>query len=80
MITRVLLFAAARDACGDWIEVDAPEGVTARELVALLAEQFPALEPLLPHCRLAIGEAYAADHATVPPHSEIALIPPVSGG
>ncbi len=80
MIVRVLLFAAAREACGDFVEVDAPEGVTAVELTEALSEQFPALTPVLQHCRLAIDERYAPHDAIVSPHSEVALIPPVSGG
>lgn len=82
MQIQVLYFAAARERAGTGAEsVELPPGATLAGLVEALNAAHPALEPLWPHLRLAVDEAFVterdrplADGATV------ALIPPVSGG
>jgi len=76
---RILFFARARDLAGtDVATLEGP--ATVAELRVALVERFPRLEPLLPHCAIAIDDAYAANHAVIPPEATVALLPPVSGG
>ena len=56
------------------------EGGTAAALRNRLIAEFPALAPLLARSAVAIGDAYVADDALVPPGAGVAIIPPVSGG
>lgn len=81
MLTRIRLFAIARERAGAAeVSVDLAEGATVAALRARLAEQLPALRPLLPNVMVAVDAEYAADDLVIPRGAEIALIPPVSGG
>ncbi len=81
MKLSIRLFAVARELAGcDAVEVEVPEGSTIRQVRQRLAEARPALAAVLPHVLFAIGSQYAADNAVVPAGSEVACIPPVSGG
>jgi molybdopterin converting factor subunit 1 len=81
MMWKVKLFAVARQRTGrDEIDVDLPAGATVGQLRSALAEQFPPLADLLRHTRIAVNSDYANDALALAPSSEIALIPPVSGG
>lgn len=77
---QVLYFAVAREAAG--LDEEAlPSGApTVAALRAVLAERHPALARLLPRCRIAVDQAFAADGDPVPDGAEVAVIPPVSGG
>jgi molybdopterin converting factor subunit 1 len=78
---RVLLFAVARQRVGcDSVEIELPAQATVAELRQALSAGFPPLADIVPHARFAINNEYAAESAAVPAASEIALIPPVSGG
>ena len=77
----VLLFAAAREAAGtDRLQIAVGESANAAEVFSTLSERSPELAALLPSCRLAVDGHYVAGDAVITPDSEIALIPPVSGG
>jgi molybdopterin converting factor subunit 1 len=81
MQIEVLLFAAARDAAGsDSIRIDVADNARAADVIAELGRCLPELSRLLPSCRLAVDCSYVTADASVGPESEIALIPPVSGG
>lgn len=81
MIIRVGLFAVARELAGrDDVELVVPDGATAADVREALAAEVPALADLLPHALLAVDAAYAGDATVVDEDSEVALIPPVSGG
>lgn len=81
MQIEVLLFAAARDAAdSESIQVDVPEDALAKDVIAAVGQQLPDLASLLPSCRLAVDCSYVSADTIVSPESEIALIPPVSGG
>ena len=77
---HVSLFAGMAAAVGrrsldlDW------EDDTAAALRSRLGAEFPAIAPLLARSAVAIGDAYVADDAVVPCGSDVAIIPPVSGG
>lgn len=77
----IRLFAVAKDIAGSdsvWLEL--PEGATVGQLRERLAAQMPALAAVLPQVLFAVGNDYARDEMVIPPTSEVACIPPVSGG
>jgi molybdopterin converting factor subunit 1 len=81
MQLEVLLFAAARDAAGnDSIRIDVAHDASASDVIEAIGHRVPELSRLLPSCRLAVDCSYVTADTMVPANSEIALIPPVSGG
>ncbi len=62
----VLYFAAARDAAGRPREALELAAADVAGLRRALVERHPALAPLLPRCRIAVGEEMADDAAPVP--------------
>ena len=81
MTIRVRLFARARDLVGSGeINVEAPPGATVGDVRRALGETRPALHDLLGRCAIAVGSDFAGDDVVVTEKSEIAVIPPVSGG
>ena len=77
----VKLFAGARELAGqETVSVELPAAATVGELRKALLVVSPALKPLLPHALFAIDANYADDQSPIPEHSDIACIPPVSGG
>ena len=77
----VLLFAVAKDlANADSISVEVNLPISASDLMQAIGVAEPALRPWLGSCRLAINQSYVSDRDTVTDITEIALIPPVSGG
>lgn len=81
MTVRVKLFAIVRDLVkADEISVELPQGATLADLRVKLLEAHPTLESVLSHVMIAVDSQYAAQDQTLSEHSEVALIPPVSGG
>jgi molybdopterin converting factor subunit 1 len=77
----IRLFARAKDLAGtDRISLDLPEQATVGDLRKLLAETVPALVGLLAHSALAVDNDLAGDDRILKSTSEVALLPPVSGG
>lgn len=78
---NVLFFARARDLAGvAEVEVDVAAGESVAALRSRLAEQFPQLRALLPHCAVAVDDVYAEDDAIFTGVERVAVLPPVSGG
>jgi molybdopterin converting factor subunit 1 len=78
---KILFFARARDLAGAGeIDVDMPPGGRVADLRRVLAERFPTLTPLLPHCAVAVNDDYASDDTVLTAIDRVALLPPVSGG
>jgi MoaE-MoaD fusion protein len=77
---EVLYFAGARDAAGASRERldDVPETVGA--LRRVLAARHPALAPVLARSRIAVDHEFAGDEAALRAGTEVAIVPPVSGG
>lgn len=76
----VSLFAGMAEAAGRR-RLDIPwRGGTVADLRAALARQCPAVGPLLARSAIAIDGRYAADTAVVSVGTDVAVIPPVSGG
>jgi molybdopterin converting factor subunit 1 len=81
MRIRVRFFARARDLAGtDAASVELPEGATVADLRGRLANVFPSLGSLLQRSALAVHEEFAADSTVLLPDTDVALLPPVSGG
>lgn len=82
MRVEVRLFAVLREkGGGDAVAVElADEGATVAALTEAIRTQYPALAPYLSIVRVAVDEAFATPSTPVRAGSEIALIPPVSGG
>ena len=78
---EVLLFGITRDITGKQkITVPADQQpATVADLKIWLRREFPGLKRLS-SLAVAVDSEYAEDEAAIDIHSEIALIPPVSGG
>lgn len=80
-VYTVLLFAMLREKAGDSIRIESPAPqLTAHELIAACAVQFPQLAALLPYVKIAVNCAYVTPEDILCPEDEIAFIPPVAGG
>ncbi len=77
---RISLFAGMAALVGRRSVELAWEGGTVASLRSGLAKEFPAIAPLLARSAVAIGDCYVADDAIVPGGTDVAIIPPVSGG
>lgn len=81
MTLTVHLFAAARDLAGAAaVPVDLPAAATVADLRAALAARVPALAALLARSAVAVDHDFADDAHALTAASEVAVIPPVSGG
>lgn len=81
MEIEVLLFASLRERRGaPTLTVTIEEGATVRQLREAVAESYPELAPGLSASRVAIDQEFSPEDQSIDPGSEIALIPPVSGG
>ena len=81
MNVEVKLFAGAKQVAGRaTVELTLPDNATIADVRRLLAEKFPALEPLIRRAMFSINLGYAGDKVPIPAEAEIACIPPVSGG
>lgn len=81
MIVTVKLFARARElAKRGEVRVEVADGATVAQLRRRLREDVPALASLLDRCVVAVDEEFANEDVVLGETSEVALIPPVSGG
>lgn len=77
----VRLFAMARQTAGRAeMVVELPTGATVATLRAALVATCPELAPLMPNVMIAVDAEYAADDHVLEADSDVAVIPPVSGG
>ncbi len=77
----VLLFAGLREiARSETLPVEIGPQATAGDLLVALAAQHPALAPRLAPCRVAVDHAFVGTDHPISGASEVAVIPPVSGG
>ncbi len=81
MIVRVLVFASLRERLhSSSIEVTVSEPACVRDLLAAVREQHPKVAPLLGPCRVAVDQTFADLDQPISATSELAIVPPVSGG
>ena len=77
----VKLFAAAKELAGcDALQVEIAESATVADVRRAVEAAVPALSRVLPHAQWAVDAEYADDNVPVHERSEVAIIPPVSGG
>ncbi len=75
------LFASYREITGLRETVfELPDGATVEDLLARLLEMHPELGPHETSMIVAVNHEFAAPHAPLHPHDEVAVLPPVSGG
>jgi len=81
MIIDVKMFAAARQYTSQAVvRVELEEPANVSDLKVALLQQFPQLEPLADHLTIAVDNDYVDDEHLLEENSEVAVIPPVSGG
>jgi molybdopterin converting factor small subunit len=81
MNVRIKLFAAAKELAGtDVLPVALAPNATIADVRKQLIKTTPALERIIAHSLWAVGAEYVPDTTPITEHSDIALIPPVSGG
>ena len=78
---KVLCFAQLRDRIGDSeMSVPLPNGASSRDLLRMLKDRHPLVEPLLAVSRLAVNCEYVSGDVELQNGDEVVVIPPVSGG
>ena len=81
MKIRVKLFAAAKEMAGsDALAIEVPDGARIADVRQAVVRDWPALRTILLHSQWAVNAAFATDETAITQQSEVALIPPVSGG
>ena len=81
MKVTIKLFAVARELAGrSELEVEVADSATIADLRRALSAQEPRLSAVLAHAHFAVDSQYATDATPITAASELALIPPVSGG
>jgi molybdopterin converting factor subunit 1 len=81
MKVSVKLFAVARQWAGaDSVELDLPAAATVAAVRQALLTRLPQLAQFGSQLRFAVNADYADDSLAVPAGSDVACIPPVSGG
>jgi sulfur-carrier protein len=77
----VLYFAQVRDRLGtDHEAITLPGSAGAADVLAAIRARHPAQSALIDRCRVAVDHQFVDAPAAINERSEIALIPPVSGG
>lgn len=78
---HVMGFATAGDALGGHpVDLELPAGSTVADLRRRLEESYPELGPLWPRVAVAVDGEMASEDEALADGSEVALLPPVSGG
>jgi molybdopterin synthase catalytic subunit len=78
---EVLFFARARELAGSAsVKLQLPLGSSVSGAAALLAAQYPQLDPVLKSCRIALNEELTTGSELVDDGAVLAVLPPVSGG
>lgn len=80
MRVTVKMFAAARDAVGQSVAVELRDRATIADLRDKLIIDYPQLADLVRRAMFAVDASYASDDSVISSESEVACIPPVSGG
>jgi molybdopterin converting factor subunit 1 len=81
VLVNVQLFAVARQVAGtSSILLELPETANVADVRRALGDAVPSLAALLPKMMIAVDSEYSEDNRSIVPGSEVAVIPPVSGG
>jgi len=81
MIVKVVLFAMAKDLIGaNEVEIELEDGATVGDLKRSLVRQYSESMDLVARSAFSVDHEFAVDTQRLSSQSEVALIPPVSGG
>lgn len=80
MNTVVLLYGHYRDIAESWTIHDLPENATVADLLARLEASDPRFVQAGKRARVAVDTEFATPETPLRPGSEVALLPPMSGG
>jgi len=81
MNINVRLFAIAKELAEcEILQVNVSEPCTVDELRRAIAQQSPAIAPIVAQLMIAVDEEYATGATVIGPRATVACIPPVSGG
>jgi molybdopterin converting factor small subunit len=81
MKVRIKLYAVAKELAGRTeLVLDVGDSARIADIRRAVEQSHPELRSLLRHALWAVDAEYASDEQVVAAHSDIALIPPVSGG
>jgi molybdopterin converting factor small subunit len=81
MQVQVVLFAVAKElAKSETVVVELEETDNVAALKSKMSHQFPQLKDLITRSAISVNHEFATDDCQLTGASEIALIPPVSGG
>jgi molybdopterin converting factor subunit 1 len=80
-LVKILFFAQVQERLGQPMgSYMLPDSISADAILAYLSECHPEVAQLLPRCRVALDQAFVRGPLTLTETSELAVIPPVSGG
>jgi molybdopterin converting factor subunit 1 len=80
-LVNILFFAQVQERLGQPLgSYLLPDATTAEAILAHLGERHPEIAQLLPRCRIALDQSFVRGPLTLTETSELAVIPPVSGG
>jgi MoaD family protein len=78
---EVKFYAAPREALGtDEIRLGLPAGSTVEDLLDVLRDRYPVLEPYMRFLNVAVNRAYVGMQTELHDGDEVACLPPVGGG
>ena len=81
MKVTVKLFAVLKEHLGPSVTIDLPATLSQGQLKEAVVKLDPTLEATLANCRVAVDQEFVnEDVLNLSDDSEVALIPPVSGG
>jgi molybdopterin converting factor subunit 1 len=81
MQVTIRLFAVAKERAGrSEVVIDLPSTPTVADLRAALRDQIPELRAIWSRALIAVDQEYADDNREITSTSQLAVIPPVSGG
>ena len=81
MRVKIFLFAILSEYVGaKTVELDVPAETTVAILKELLVKKYPKMASAQKSIMAAVNREYAAGEQIIPPDTEIAFFPPVSGG
>lgn len=81
MNVKLLLFAAAKEIIGEnQLTLQLPPSADVGTLKRTLVTEHPSLSDLVLRSAFSVDQKYANNDTVINPQSEVAMIPPVSGG
>lgn len=81
MVKTIKLFAFLGEQLQPEIKLDLPEALSKQAILAAVAKAYPLYQAEIATCNVALNQTFVTDETLAATEvSEIALIPPVSGG